>query len=137
MLWGVESDGWRELSACFDELLTSRLPELALHLEQLGLLPQMYLPEWLMPLFSRSLAPEATAHVWSMLLCEGDAYLLRAALGLMRAISSTLVSCDELSLCREALAAAPATLCVEELADAIGHESLHASDYQVLAPWLS
>ena len=65
-------------------------------LEQCGLSPAMYLPEWLMPLWSRTLRPEVYRVVWLLLLTDGDALLLRATLAVLACIAPQLLRCTEL-----------------------------------------
>ena len=56
----------------------------------------MYLPEWLMPLWSRTLRPAVYRVVWLLLLTDGDALLLRAALAVLACIAPQLLRCTEL-----------------------------------------
>ena len=63
----------------FERHLCSSLPKLAEHLTVLGLRPEFYLTEWLVPLWCRSLCPEASALTLNMLLLEGDSSLARCA----------------------------------------------------------
>jgi hypothetical protein len=138
LLWSVEPAGWAALSATFGLLLATRLPDLALHLDRLGLLPQMYLPEWLMPLYARCLSPRLVAYVWSVWLVEGDAFLLRAAVAVMRALAPQLLACRELAQCRAALGSAPETIELDELREMLRTDSvlLGADDMEPLARWV-
>ena len=67
----------------------------------------MYLPEWLMPLWSRTLRPEVYRVVWLLLLTDGDALLLRATLAVLACIAPQLLRCTELPDLRRLLSIAP------------------------------
>ena len=58
---------WAAVGRFHSRRLEDALPALQAHLEGLGLLPEMYLPEWLLPLWSRTLSPPLTALVWNLL----------------------------------------------------------------------
>ncbi len=59
LLLRLDRDEWRQLSTAFTNLLRLHLPGLASHLEHVQLEPELYLPEWLMTLWTRALRPEA------------------------------------------------------------------------------
>lgn len=58
--------------------------------KQHQLSPAHYLPDWLIPLFLDHLDINTCAHVWDVLLLEGDAFLFRAALALLAVLEPRL-----------------------------------------------
>lgn len=68
----------------FQVIFSEQLPALHAHFETTGILPDMYLYEWLLTIFSRSLALDATHRIWDNFLCQGHVFLFRTALGLLR-----------------------------------------------------
>jgi TBC1 domain family member 14 len=60
--------------------------------------PAAYLPDWLIPLFLDHLPFEACARLWDVLLLEGDAFLYRAALGVLAVLEPRLFFPDRREL---------------------------------------
>lgn len=58
--------------------------------KQHQLSPAHYLPDWLIPLFLDHLDINTCAHVWDVLLLEGDSFLFRAALALLAVLEPRL-----------------------------------------------
>ena len=58
--------------------------------KQHQLSPVHYLPDWLIPLFLDHLDINTCAHVWDVLLLEGDSFLFRAALALLAVLEPRL-----------------------------------------------
>ena len=90
------------------------MPNLAARLAQLDLEPPMYLPEWLMPLWTRSLDPAVAAHVLHLLCIEGEGVLIRAALAVCAAIEPVVLeTAADMPACRRLLSAAPASVGID------------------------
>ena len=60
--------------------------------------PAAYLPEWLVPLFLDHLPFEACARIWDVIFLEGDAFLYRAALGVLGVLEPRLFFPDRKEL---------------------------------------
>ena len=58
--------------------------------KQHQLSPVHYLLDWLIPLFLDHLDINTCAHVWDVLLLEGDSFLFRAALALLAVLEPRL-----------------------------------------------
>lgn len=84
--------------AVFDHYMMRVLPDLSAHFQQIGLDSRIYLLSWLLTLFSSTLPLECSFRVWDLYLVDGDAFLLRAALGLLRCLRPFLLKqCYDLS----------------------------------------
>jgi hypothetical protein len=103
----LDTDEWLTLSSVFSTLIGTYCPTVFAKLEQEGLEPALYLPEWLMPLWSRSLSVEAASHVFSLTLLEGDAIFVRAAIAALVAIEPLVLKCRDLPECSQVLSKAP------------------------------
>jgi hypothetical protein len=79
-----EQEAMTREPACFNLLLASRLSKVAKHFDREGIHPSMYLFEWIMTMFSRSLSLEVSFRIWDSFLLLGYPFLLRTALGLIR-----------------------------------------------------
>ncbi|RKP23557.1 rab-GTPase-TBC domain-containing protein, partial [Syncephalis pseudoplumigaleata] len=65
-------------------LLTSSSPDLAQHLESMGVVPEMYAIKWYCTLFSNGVLPHRTAlRVWDLLMLHGFDALICVATGLL------------------------------------------------------
>jgi hypothetical protein len=62
-------------------LLKSNLPSLDEHFENLNISPKMYLVEWFLTLFTKSLNPDLVSRVWDIFFIEGALTLYKAAIG--------------------------------------------------------
>ena len=78
----------------FQQCFKEQLPALHAHFAAIGVLPDMYLYEWLLTIFSRSLPLDVTHRIWDNFLCLGHVFLFRTALGLLRMQQSTFLQCS-------------------------------------------
>ena len=91
----------------FTKQLTSTLPQLASHFSRLGLRPDLYLLDWIMTLYSRwgtrslcvlsicdhgrSCPLDVTCRLWDLIIRDGEAFLLKTALGLLSLYEEALL----------------------------------------------
>eukprot|EP00741_Cyanophora_paradoxa_P019365 tig00021127_g18693.t1 len=74
----------RKYFAVFDALFADQLPALQKHFRALEIQPEMYLVDWLLTLFSKALPFEMACHVWDCYVLEGETFMYRAALGVLK-----------------------------------------------------
>lgn len=68
-----------------------RFPSLVyFNFKQHHISPVHYLPDWLVSLFLDHLDINTCAHVWDVVLLEGDSFLFRVALALLAVLESRL-----------------------------------------------
>ncbi|ESK90935.1 tbc1 domain family member 14 [Moniliophthora roreri MCA 2997] len=82
----------------FDTLLADGMPKIYFNFKQHQISPAAYLPEWIIPLFLDHLPFEACARIWDVLMLEGDAFLYRAALGILAVLEPRLFFPDRKEL---------------------------------------
>ncbi|XP_021007751.1 carabin [Mus caroli] len=102
----------------FMVLLRRLLPRVHKHLQQVGVGPLLYLPEWFLCLFTRSLPFPTVLRVWDAFLSEGAKVLFRVGLTLMRLALGTVeqrTACPGLLETLGALRAIPPTQLQEEI----------------------
>ncbi|KAF8078919.1 rab-GTPase-TBC domain-containing protein [Lyophyllum atratum] len=92
------SDILKILTLIFDTLLADGMPKIYFNFKQHQISPSAYLRGWLLPLFLDHLPFEACARVWDVLLLEGDAFLYRAALGILGVLEPRLFFPDRKEL---------------------------------------
>ncbi|XP_044921712.1 carabin isoform X2 [Mustela lutreola] len=102
----------------FTALLRRLLPRVHKHLQQVGVGPLLYLPEWFLCLFARSLPFPTVLRVWDAFLSEGVKVLFRVGLTLVRLALGTTeqrLACPGLLETLGALRAIPPTQLQEEV----------------------
>ena len=74
----------------------------------------MYLMDWNLSLFTKTLSLEAAAHIWDIYLLEGDIFLMRLGLAILRMFQPKLIKCGVEKI-SPFLLHLPARLKIEEL----------------------
>ncbi|TFK77391.1 RabGAP/TBC [Pluteus cervinus] len=82
----------------FDTLLADGMPKVYFNFKQHQISPSAYFPSWVIPLFLDHLPFEACARLWDVILLEGDAFLYRAALGILGVLEPRLFFPDRKEL---------------------------------------
>ena len=78
----------------FKKLLWSLLPELAGHFARHQLSPEVYLFEWLLPIYCRSFSIDVTSRIWDVYLRDGEHFLFVVALAILRQNEKSLLASD-------------------------------------------
>ncbi|XP_064143769.1 carabin isoform X1 [Loxodonta africana] len=102
----------------FAALLRKLLPRVHKHLQQVGVGPLLYLPEWFLCLFARSLPFPTVLRIWDAFLSEGAKVLFRVGLTLVRLALGTAeqrLACPGLLETLGALRTIPPTQLQEEV----------------------
>ncbi|XP_042856784.1 TBC1 domain family member 14-like [Penaeus japonicus] len=76
----------------FEELLVMNLPYLAEHLRNIEVTPDLYILDWLLTVFSRPLPIDAAVRIWDVYLRDGEEFLLRAAIGILKLYETVLTN---------------------------------------------
>uniref|UniRef100_A0A8C8J6E1 Rab-GAP TBC domain-containing protein n=1 Tax=Oncorhynchus tshawytscha TaxID=74940 RepID=A0A8C8J6E1_ONCTS len=74
----------------FDE----NLPKLFAHFKENKLTPDIYLIDWIFTLYSKSLPLDLACRVWDVFCRDGDEFLFRVALGILRLYEDVLTRMD-------------------------------------------
>ena len=78
----------------YDALFQERLPLLFAHFEREEVESEMYMIDWLLTLYSRSMPIDIAARVWDLYLCEGEITLFRVAIGILSMYQNMLLRLD-------------------------------------------
>ena len=103
----------------------------AAHLDRIGISAAIYLPEWLMPIWCRSLSEECVAVVFSLMLLEGDAVILLVASAVIACIEAELLATRDIAVARKLMSDAPQRISLPALVGALAACTLTQPD---LAP---
>lgn len=78
----------------YEEFFRENMPNLFAHFSALNLSPDLYLIDWIYTLYSRSLPLDVASRVWDVFFRDGDEFLFRTALGLLRQYEDLLMRLD-------------------------------------------
>nr|DBA15235.1 TPA: hypothetical protein GDO54_004476 [Pyxicephalus adspersus] len=80
--------------AAFEVFFEENLPKLFLHFNSYGLTPDIYLIDWIFTLYSKSLPLDLACRVWDVFCRDGEEFLFRTALGILRLYEDILLQMD-------------------------------------------
>ncbi|XP_042225776.1 TBC1 domain family member 14-like isoform X2 [Homarus americanus] len=103
----------------FEELLAANLPLLADHLQNIGVTPDLYVLDWLLTVFARPLPLDAAVRIWDVYLRDGEEFLLRAAIGILKLYETVVTNQECTATAAQFLTRLPDDLCVDALFRAI------------------
>eukprot|EP00698_Gefionella_okellyi_P022450 TRINITY_DN7449_c0_g1_i2.p1 TRINITY_DN7449_c0_g1~~TRINITY_DN7449_c0_g1_i2.p1 ORF type:complete len:395 (-),score=71.70 TRINITY_DN7449_c0_g1_i2:237-1421(-) len=76
------------------KLLKKHVRPVSRHLQKLSIQPDLYLLDWIMTVFSKSLPLDTAAVIWDGFTVLGDAFIFRSALGVMKVLETELLRGD-------------------------------------------
>nr|XP_045597853.1 TBC1 domain family member 14-like [Procambarus clarkii] len=103
----------------FEELLAANLPLIAEHLQTIGVTPDLYVLDWLLTVFARPLPLDAAVRIWDVYLRDGEEFLLRAAIGILKLYETVITNQECTATAAQFLTRLPEDLCAEALFRAI------------------
>uniref|UniRef100_A0A8C6EFB1 TBC1 domain family member 14 n=1 Tax=Moschus moschiferus TaxID=68415 RepID=A0A8C6EFB1_MOSMO len=80
--------------AAFEVFFEENLPKLFAHFKKNNLTPDIYLIDWIFTLYSKSLPLDLACRVWDVFCRDGEEFLFRTALGLLRLFQDVLTRMD-------------------------------------------
>ncbi|XP_039997469.1 TBC1 domain family member 14 [Xiphias gladius] len=80
--------------AAFEVFFEENLPKLFAHFKKNNLTPDIYLIDWIFTLYSKSLPLDLACRVWDVFCRDGEEFLFRTALGLLRLYQEVLTCMD-------------------------------------------
>ncbi|KAL3187543.1 hypothetical protein MRX96_025050 [Rhipicephalus microplus] len=103
----------------YDDFFRENLPKLYAHFKKHNLTSDLYLVDWIYTLYSRSLPLDVACRVWDVFLRDGEEFLFRSALGILRLYEEVLLRLDFINLA-QFLTKLPEDMSSDVLFDAIG-----------------
>jgi len=80
--------------ATFEVFFEENIPQLFAHFKHNNLTPDMYLIDWIFTMFSKSLSLDTTSRIWDVYCRDGEEFLFKTAIGLLRQHKSQLLRMD-------------------------------------------
>ena len=100
------------------EIIAAQHPDMSAHLSDLGITPDMYLVDWLVTLFARSLRLECLTRLWDCYMLDGVAAIYRATLSVMTVLKPQIMAADSLEECLPVLKSGPMSITESDLFEA-------------------
>ncbi|CAH1782530.1 unnamed protein product [Owenia fusiformis] len=82
----------------YDELVKENLPKLHQHFQVHNLTPDLYIIDWIFTLYSKSLPLDVASRVWDVFCRDGEEFLFRTALGILKMYEETLMTMEFIHL---------------------------------------
>ncbi|XP_055032183.2 TBC1 domain family member 12 isoform X1 [Misgurnus anguillicaudatus] len=80
--------------AAFEVFFEENLPRLFNHFKSYNLTPDLYLIDWIFTLYSKSLPLDVACRVWDVFCRDGEEFLFRTGLGILRLYEEVLLQMD-------------------------------------------
>uniref|UniRef100_A0A8C5SSD7 TBC1 domain family member 12 n=1 Tax=Laticauda laticaudata TaxID=8630 RepID=A0A8C5SSD7_LATLA len=80
--------------AAFEVFFEENLPKLFHHFKSYNLTPDIYLIDWIFTLYSKSLPLDLACRVWDVFCRDGEEFLFRTGLGILRIYEDILLQMD-------------------------------------------
>jgi Rab-GTPase-TBC domain/Regulator of chromosome condensation (RCC1) repeat len=90
----LDHAGITRRSQLFRLLLINNLPEVSDHFENEGVNPGMYLIEWFLTLYSRTLNQDVVSRVWDLFFYQGPLVLYQVGIAILKILSGSLLHED-------------------------------------------
>ncbi|XP_070782985.1 TBC1 domain family member 12-like [Enoplosus armatus] len=82
----------------FQVFFEETLPLLFLHFQSSGLTPDLYLMDWILSLYTKPLPLDVASRVWDVFFRDGEEFLFRTALGILKLYQDVLMHMDLISI---------------------------------------
>ncbi|XP_066243937.1 TBC1 domain family member 14 isoform X1 [Saccopteryx leptura] len=111
--------------AAFEVFFEENLPKLFAHFKKNNLTPDIYLIDWIFTLYSKSLPLDLACRIWDVFCRDGEEFLFRTALGILRLFEDILTKMDFIHMA-QFLTRLPDDLPAEELFASIATVQMHS-----------
>ncbi|XP_048397613.1 TBC1 domain family member 14-like isoform X1 [Stegostoma tigrinum] len=105
--------------AAFEVFFEENLPRLFAHFKRNNLTPDIYLIDWIFTLYSKSFPLDLACRVWDVFCRDGEEFLFRTALGILKLYEDVLTQLDFIHMA-QFLTKLPEDMSSEDLFGAIG-----------------
>ncbi|XP_033756620.1 TBC1 domain family member 14-like [Pecten maximus] len=110
----IDEEMMKSYFQTYDDLFHENMPLLHRHFMKNNVTPDLYIIDWIFTLFSKSLPLDVACRVWDMFCRDGEEFLFRTALGILKMFENVLIHHDFIH-CVQFLTKLPDTLCADTL----------------------
>ncbi|XP_062927759.1 TBC1 domain family member 12 isoform X2 [Mobula hypostoma] len=123
----VDHDMMLKYFASYEVFFEENLPKLFAHFMKNNLTPDIYLIDWIFTLYSKSLPLDLACRVWDVFCRDGEEFLFRTALGILKLYEDILVQMDFIHIA-QFLTKLPEDIASEKLFACITAVQMHSSN---------
>lgn len=109
-------------------IIETQHPDLNAHMEELGVAPDMYMVDWLVTLFARSLRLECLTRLWDCYALDGVSAIYRATLSVLTVLKSRILATDSIEQCLPILKNGPMSISEHQLFECYTILTINAND---------
>jgi hypothetical protein len=124
----AQIEGYMEL---LKALLRKYVPKVESQFAQQHIMLETFTIDWILTVFSKSLPLEAAARLWDIFLFEGEVFLFRAIVGVLKFLSRDILV-NDFELNMKLLTHLPQDVDVEELLKVIASVQLLSGEYETM-----
>ncbi|XP_041368705.1 TBC1 domain family member 12-like [Gigantopelta aegis] len=110
----MDEDTMKAYYDTFEEFLKENLVHLWDHFVEQNLTPNLYLVDWIFLLYSKSLPLDIACRVWDIFCRDGEEFLFRTAIGILKTYESVLMTLDFIHMAKF-LTKLPENICSNSL----------------------
>lgn len=114
-----------------DAIISTLLPKVHKHFQELEIEPEHYLVDWLMTIFLKPLPLDIASRIWDLYFLEGEIYLFKVALALLKLYSHQFETYPR-EMCTNLLNQFPGDINEEELFDLIPQFNIDPKKFKKL-----
>lgn len=90
VFFSMNMDKIRIYMDALEVAMAKEVPKVYKHLKELGITSEIYLIDWVLTLYSKSLPLDVASRVWDATFSEGEVFVFQTALGILRLYGSIL-----------------------------------------------
>lgn len=125
----VDYTKMRPYFEAFNFFLQETIPKLSVHFAQIEFSPEYYLIEWVFTIYTRVLPLDLACRVWDLFCRDGESFLFRTALGILRLYQSKLLELATIEDAGSFLGRLPSDIHAETLFHSIAAISLSSRHF--------
>jgi len=88
----MEVDEMQKYFGVVENVMEKEIPKLYNHFIEQEITPNMYIIDWTLTMFSKSLPLDVAARTWDLFFLEGDSFIFRASLGILKYFEPVLLN---------------------------------------------
>ncbi|XP_013415686.1 TBC1 domain family member 14 isoform X1 [Lingula anatina] len=117
----VDENVMKAYFSAYEVFFQENLPTLYSHFDNQNLTPDLYIIDWIFTLYSKSLPLDVASRVWDVFCRDGEEFLFRTALGILKLYEDILLNMDFIHLAQfltklpENIAASKLFRCIETI----------------------
>eukprot|EP00603_Paraphysomonas_imperforata_P005947 CAMPEP_0114412704 /NCGR_PEP_ID=MMETSP0103-20121206/468_1 /TAXON_ID=37642 ORGANISM="Paraphysomonas imperforata, Strain PA2" /NCGR_SAMPLE_ID=MMETSP0103 /ASSEMBLY_ACC=CAM_ASM_000201 /LENGTH=381 /DNA_ID=CAMNT_0001580739 /DNA_START=24 /DNA_END=1169 /DNA_ORIENTATION=- len=128
----LKNDMILQVTSTFNFFFELHMPQLRGHFVAESVASEVFLLDWIMTIFSKTFPVDIAARLWDVYLLEGEVFIMRASLGILKLHESSLRSMDAGEIIRFLKRPSAGSTCPNQLLQLIGDISISKDAYDTI-----